>query len=106
MEMPQAFSHGKVGALQKRSFSALFQFSSCCTLEWECNIRLALEERHSSRAAHAGASQHALPKRISGSLKRVWHPLLQQDKQTKWISQKKPSLGRPTQEAGAAEAEG
>ena len=51
-------------------------------------------------------SQHALPKRISGPLKRVWRPMEEQNKQTKWISQKKPSLGKPAEEAGVAEGEG
>ena len=42
-------------------------------------------------------SQHALPKRINGPLKKVWRSMQQQDRQQKWISQKKPSLGTPAE---------
>ena len=63
-------------------------------------------ERYCRRAANAGMSQHALPKRISGPLKRVWRPMQEPDKQTKWISQKKPSLGRPAEAPEVAEVEG
>ncbi|CAL5227585.1 g10583 [Coccomyxa viridis] len=72
-------------------------------------IRPSLDGKHGDASGiftWKGMSQHALPKRISGPLKRVWRPMQKPDKQTKWISQKKPSLGRPAEAPEVAEVEG
>jgi len=63
-------------------------------------IRPSLDGKHGDASGiftWKGMSQHALPKRINGPLKKVWRPVQQQDRQHKWISQKLPSLGKPAE---------